>query len=208
MNTNNQPRGPRNTGKEGAEHDGYDKRDGTGRGRRGGRRGGKFSEGETDDRQYQKKGQEASAATEDVAEETKQVDEDKLAEDEVEVVYGVSFEDYFGSNPLLGAKKGRDAQGVSKDTKVEANTKAKEFEQVTKLKNTTAYDVKGKGAYQAEAGLTVGFAAMEAGGDAGAGRGGRGGRGRGGRADNNDRVVSQRNTRQKLRKTEEDFPSL
>ena len=146
----------RNTGDEGGQHGGYDKRDGTGRARRGGKAGSKFGEGDAVDRQYQRKGQDASGTGEEQAEETKEESKEP-AEQEVEVIYGVSFDDYFKENARTGAKQGRDAQGVSKDTKVEANTKAKEYEQTTKLKNTTAYNVAGKGAMDVKDNLNVGF---------------------------------------------------
>lgn len=118
------PRRPRNEGGEGP-HGGYDRKDASGRGRRGNKQGGKFGEGDQVERTYKQKGAEASASTEP-AEETKE--EKGPAEDEVEVIYGVSFDDYFNTNPLTGKKESRASQGVTKDTKVEANTKEKTHE--------------------------------------------------------------------------------
>jgi len=121
-----------------------DRRDGTDRRGRGGKQAGKFSTGEGDARVYQKKGQNATNEGEGHDDtEAKEKKEEPPAEEEKEVIYGVSYEDYFKSNALLGAKEARTATGVSKDVKVKANDKLKEHEQTTKIKNTTMLMTKG-----------------------------------------------------------------
>jgi len=202
----------RHEGDEGKEHGGMDRRDGTGRGRRGAAKGGagKFNEGARPEGQYKKR-DVAGAVAEETATETRE--EEKVAEPEYEeVVYGVSWDDYFAENPATGAKQARAAAGVAKDVKTQANTAVKEHEQTTKLVNKTAYAIAGRGAVVADAGLTVGFAPEEAPAYVeGESRGGRGGRGRGGRG-GGDRVAQQGNKRQNarhaLKKTDDDFPSL
>ena len=176
----------------------YDRQDGTGKGRRGDKKGGhgKANWGAQDDKVYKKKGEETE---EKKAEET--VEEKKEPEPQyVEEIVGYSLEDFLADKSYGTAKEARKAEGV-KDKNTKAHGEAKEKQStVLAAKQAATTNLAGNtNELRAHLGITAGDDDVPAG-----GRGGRGGRNQEG----GQRGGRRQNARAALKKTEDDFPAL
>jgi len=201
--SNNRERRPF-TGKPREEAHPMDRRDGTGRGRRGGankRDGGRKPNAEEGDYKKKDKDGEESAAKEETKEEPK-VEEPKVIVKEE--ILGMSMDDYFGSRTALAKKEGRATEGL-KGAKTQEFTDKKTEAVKTVVQNTYLKGTVAKKSDATVASMTgFGNVADEFEGEnrrggRGGDRGGRGGAQRGGR---------RSNPKQALKKTEEDFPTL
>lgn len=126
-----------NTGEEGEEHGGFDRRDGTGRrGRRNKEGAGAFGAGIAPDQRYKKKDvdtvekEEGADIAEQKAAETAPKEEKK--EEWKEEILGYSYDDYFKDKTQTQKKDARAVEKIS--GKTEANKKEKEHTE-TMLKN-------------------------------------------------------------------------
>jgi len=195
--SNNRERRPF-TGKPREEAHPMDRRDGTGRGRRGNKRDGhgKANVGHKDDVAYKKKDDLNEEAPKEETKEEPKVEEPKVIVKEETL--GISMDDFFANRSTLSKKEGREAEGV-KGSKVQANTDEKS-KQSTVVQNTYLKGTVAKTSDSTVANMT-GFgnvADEETDNRRGGKRQGAGGQ-RGGR---------RQNPKQALKKTEEDFPSL
>lgn len=181
--------------KEGGERR-YDRKDGTGAGKRGDKKGGHGRANWGRDGEYRQKGEPKEEKEAKPEEEKKEKEEEEVKY--IEEIIGVSMEDYFKERVVTQKKApGREAQKIS--AKVEEKKEGKE-KQSTTVQNTYLKGTVAK-TTTANAGL-LGIKADddtdarparggERGGDAGAQRGGR-----------------RQNPKHALKKTEEDFPTL
>jgi hypothetical protein len=208
--SNNRERKPF-TGKAREEGHPYDRKDGTGRGRRPVKKDGhgKGNVGDDQAMNYKRKGTDAEAEEKATGEEEAKVAEPKVEEPKViikEEIIGVSMDDFFQGRSGKGKVQGRAAEGV-KDAKVSAND-AEKVKQSTLQQNSYMKSTVAKTSDLSTAKI-VGFGNVaddepvqeRRGGDRRGDKPQRGG-------DKPQRGGRRQNPKAALKKTDEEFPSL
>lgn len=186
------------------KHEGKDRQDGTGRGRRERKEGGRNNE-----KNYRAKGGEGEQPANDApldAAETP-VEETKVAEPEV--VYetiGVSLDDVLGTQNRLQQKEARAAEGIKGAKATQAGRVGTSNVDTLATLDRKAYAVHNVVAGQGAD--LMGFGGVNIDDDEAPRRGGKGGRGGRGGQQNAGARPNRQNAKQALKKTEEDFPTL